>query len=212
MFIRILPLLVLLMIAGAYWSRESHDVVVIERLEIEGRELAFIDWFDPVYAGGYPETVATVNGRSVTGQDLAIYEVSRNMNGSDSDMLEWIIDLELLAQASERLGHRMSYKEGMDFAEGMEPANRRRASEDEMAHEVELALARGWPTENWAESEIVVESFRRSRGIADTQLLECHHPTLEELNAGVRSTADCSAFLAAERENAVIEYFVVWAE
>ncbi len=213
MFMRFLPLLVLLMIAGAYWSRENHDMVEIERIDVVGLGLVFVDAFDPVLAEQYPDTVARVNGRAITGADLVLYQVGTT-SGSlpEFDPLETAIGQELLAQAGERLGHVPTYEEMAELAGIVELNTLYHGLESQRQAALETAIGRGWPPENWEESEVVVKALQRSRAIQDTQSMECDSPTLEEVRSGARLVLDCFDFLAAERENAVIEYFVVWAE
>ena len=72
-----------------------------------------------------------------------------------------------------------------------------------------MARGRRWPEDNWAESDVVISELQRSGAILAVQD-ECGPPVPDYSRSQINR--DCAAFLAAERENAEIEYFVVWAE
>ena len=72
----------------------------------------------------------------------------------------------------------------------------------------ELLRLQGLPTEGWTATDAYINSFSLLEGVMLVQRDECPTGPGFELPF----LAGCSAFLAEERENAEIEYFVVWAE
>ena len=146
----------------------------IERLDLEGRELRSVDGFDAALADQYPGIIAIVNGEEIISEDLVVRLVGLELARRQAleqpeilhqyslpeidavDPLEELVDIELLAQAAERLGYVPSYEEAAEEAalvEGLFSVAGLLAAE--MAA---ISLARGWPTEGWAESDVVVES------------------------------------------------------
>ena len=189
-------------------SSDPSEPVVIERIDVDALGLVFDDAFDPALAKQYPDVVARVNGKRVSGSDLVLYQVGTSGRSLlEIDPLETAIDMELLAQAGERLGHGITHEQAVEIAIAIERNTKRGLSEEELARHHELSLARGWPAENWGESDVVVKAYQRSSGIGLTMTAECDPPDPRRSGG-----SECDDFLSEERENADIEYFVVWAE
>ena len=206
----------------------------IQRLNLEDVDLQPIDLFEPSYPNPYPDVVATVNGEDITNEDLAMRQVSwelARISASEAaetlgeaalahiksnDPLESVIDDALLRQAVVRLGLLPTYEEAVDYTRKQEEnALIVEASADpDMVEEArEFRRLSGFPVEGWASSEEVVDNYRESMGTIALRQQECA-PVATPTPPGLFGAGglDCPAFLAEERENAEIEYFVVWAE
>ena len=140
----------------------------------------------------------------------------------EADPLELLIDDVLLQQAAVRLGYVPPYEEVVERARNLDKsasaaeAVLAQSSPDQVAMFKEQQLRLGYPEGDTASDPVRIAAFRDNLAIRNIREAEC-----EELdpNRGIENfdpvrtgSNDCGEFLVAERENADIEYFVVWAE
>ncbi len=218
LLLAIVPVMLLAAACGGGDGETDDALLSIERLEFENVELQPSDVFEPSFPNPYPDVVATVNGEEITGDALVFQQmwlelVRQRTTEFDAplqspwmadiesiDPLEALIEDELLDQAVARLGLLPTYQDAVEYTR----------KQEETALIVETSSdpggLRGFSLEDWASDEEVVEEYRRGMGIAALRRQECADPFTPV------QTIDCSAFLAIERDNADIEYFVVWAE
>ena len=134
-----------------------------------------------------------------------------------ADPLNSLISQSLLSQAVERLGLLPSQQEATDYTKQMEDVflHSRSAPETKTSNfdgALELLRLHGFPAEDWAASEELVERYRETLGLVALRQQECSPSPTPPPGSFVSFGLDCADFLAEERANAVIEYFVVWAE
>ena len=195
--------------------------VPVRHLDFSGAELTVADFFDPPFANEYPEVVAKVNGEPITGEALASRQVmlersrrqlrmdltgaalpelaSSQLEEIESiDPLEALIDEELMRQAVELLGLLPSHEEAVQFTRGQE-ANflhpNGTVSPESRKRTLELLRLQGWPTENWAADERVVEGYRQSLGLGRLKNTKCENVTSTPDPLTLRVGADCTDFL-----------------
>ncbi|MCH8008064.1 MAG: hypothetical protein IIC91_04300 [Chloroflexi bacterium] len=208
------------------------NLQVIERLDFEGVELEVADMFPPVLDSSYPDVVATVNGEPIMREALVFVQVSGELSRRDlierdgvmrdqlvaqiegSDPLESLIEEALTHQAILRLGLLPSYEEAAEFTRDQEelakhPRGVVQPGSEERSRE--LFRLQGYSYADWASNVRLVEGYRMGLGINELHRQECTS-YLPPPNENVLAGTDCGDFLAAERENADIEYFVVWAK
>jgi hypothetical protein len=216
-------------------EKEKVVQIPIERLDLAGAELTFEDYLNPQFANDYPAVVATVNGEEITGEALVRQQVSLELSRRSvlenlenmpqffqeqledieaTDPLESLIDDELERQAIERLGLLPTYDEAVVYTDEAEAAFYDAGDGASDGREAALNMMRlqGLPTTNWASSEQLVEAYRRGAGKASLLQEVCRSPTPEMGFLNVTNTRDCSDFLAEEREDADIVYYVRWAD
>lgn len=206
--------------------KNADGLYVIERLDFEGRELTLADGFNPALAEQYPNVIVRVNDMEIPAVDLAVSLVGLELSRREAleaheilqesmleeidavDPLEQLVDIQLLALAAEHLGYVPTLEEASKEATRVEAMYATAGTlADDMA---KINRARGWPIVDWAESDAVIEAFQRHGGVMSVQLEVCDGPVVNWSNSLI--IHDCAEFLAGERENAEIEYFVVWAE
>ncbi len=208
------------------------NLQVIERFDFDGVELEVADMFPPVLESSYPDVVATVNGEPITRQVLVFIQVSGELSRRDllegdgvmrdqlvaqidgTDPLETLIEEALTHQAIVRLGLLPSYEEAVEFTREQEeqakhPQGTVQPGSEEASRE--RFRLQGFSYADWASNERLVEGYRMGLGVVELHRQECMS-YLPPPNEDVLTGPDCAAFLAEERENADIEYFVAWAE
>ena len=211
-------------------------------LEGGSYEIGYQDRIVPALESPYPALVARVNGESITGEMLTLkqaelavqlrqYPEIAEQSGmpdeflalvepafENADPLELLIDDVLLQQAAVRLGYEVSYEKALEIARDIDAAAKRAVAEAspellEMAEDRRVRL--GYPAGDTASDPLRVAEFQVNRGTYDLQQAECDErdPTggIEDFDP-LHTGRDCLAFLDAERENANIDYFVVWAD
>lgn len=226
MFMRFLLFGVLAMVFAAACGGADVELEVIERLDFDEIEVTAEDTYNPDLAQGYPSVVVTINGVDITAQTLVARQVeveifkrqllAAGAQLSDASLIEiggvdpfeQLVDRELLGQAGMRLGYAVSTERAAEVAAAREAI----VDESAAGYEALLAHARvqDYPKEGWAESDVVINDLKRNAAILAVQQEECGPPVSDYSRSQIIN--DCSDFLANERENAVIEYFVVWAE
>jgi hypothetical protein len=183
----------------------------------------------------YPATVVTVNGKAITGKSLVSQEVSGELGRRNQDPelatqvqtkpravdpLESVIDGELLRQAVERLGLLPSHEEAVKYTQEQEQVflhpDQPTANFDEF---VSAMRQLGYPASNWASDEKTVENFREGLGMAKLRNQVCvkfNSPTPTPNIKGFlnlfTSGGNCDNFIAKQRKNAKIVYYVRWAD
>ena len=227
MFLRfVLAVAPVIVLAAACGGGETDGLQTIQRLELDGKEVTAADTYNPDLAQGYPSVLVTVNGVAISAQELVGRQVEveifkRQLLGAGAQIndpslieisgvnsLEQLVDRELLGQAGMRLGYTVGTERAAEVAAMREAI----VEESAAGYEALLAHARvqGWPEEGWAESDMVISDLKRDAAILAVQQEECGPPVSDPSRSQIIN--DCTDFLAAERENADIEYFVVWAE
>lgn len=207
----------------------------IRHLDFTGVEISFADYFNPPFADAYPEVVAEVSGEPITGEALAARQVMLELNRRDLvahpipgelgeqqlsnitslDPLEALIDEELQRQAVERMDLLPSYEEAVEYTREIEESFKEAGEQgtpEERQQMLEFLRRQGWPTEDWASSEEVVEGYRQQMGIGRLKNEVCKREATVEnyLNLSVRY--DCDDLLREERSRADIDYFVEWVD
>lgn len=221
---------------------EDGERVRIRPLDLEGVELSLADYFDPPFVDQYPSVVAEVNGEAITGQALAARQVllelsRRQLAGGSADVygeefmnlqlaeiesidpLETLIDEELLRQAVNRLDYLPSYEEAVAYTNDQEEWHQEamgQASAEERQLLEEMLRLQGFPDEDWASDREVVEAHRQAMGLAGLKTALCKGattmvPSTPGVNL-VTSGRDCDEFLAEQRSDADIRYFVEWQD
>lgn len=227
-------------IATACGGGDGDDRVKIRHLDLDGVELSWADYFDPPLADQYPLVVADVTRVPITGQALAAEQVLRELTrrqaaqGSDdpiagelldpqltetesTDPLDALIDDEVLRQAAERLGFLPSYEEAVEYTRESEEQYQEAiagASADERQSMQDLLQLQGFPDQDWAADDNVVDVIRQGMGLARLRSAVCETSapsTLGPVNL-ISSGWDCSEFLAEQRTDADIRYFVKWED
>ena len=188
-------------------ARVNGEAITGEMLTLKQAELA-------VQLRQYPE-IAEQSG--MPDEFLALVEPAFE----NADPLELLIDDVLLQQAAVRLGYVPSYEEVVERARDFDAAAE--AAEATLAQSSPelLVLAEdrrvrlGYPEGDTASDPIRVAGFQDNLAIRNLEKAECDERDsvrgVEDFDP-LRTGPDCLAFLDAERENAVIEYFVVWAD
>ena len=137
----------------------------------------------------------------------------------EADALALLIDDVLLRQAAVRLGYVPSYEEVVERARDLDESQETvaaKAPPDLLEFVEERRVRLGYPEGDTASDPVRIAEFQDNLAIRNIREAEC-----EELdpNKGIENfdplrtgSNDCSVFLASERENAEIEYFVVWAD
>ena len=196
---------------------------MIERLDLTNVSLEVSDIIEPRIKNPYPDVVARVNGEEITGKELLANQIGVELEqrgdiygfhravlipstfGSRIRPLETLVDIRLMEQAAVRLNlvsvrsREVNSEREEDIANVGEPYG---------AEVRELLRLQGLPTEGWTATDAYINSFSLLEGVMLVQRDEC--PTGPGFELPL--LAGCPAFLAEERENAEIEYFVVWAE
>lgn len=212
--------------------------IPIERLDLAGVELTYADFFNPPFAAQYPSVVATVNGEEVTGEALVRRQLQLELNlrgAKDTDdylgvvgdytrellvldPLEAVIDDTLERQAIERLGLLPSQEEAIEYTRAAEESFYDAADQanpdgsgEGREESLDLMRLQGLPTRDWASSEKLVEVYRQGAGKARLRQQVCRNTTEIQGFLNLSTGRDCSAFLADEREDADIVYYVRWA-
>ncbi len=223
-------------------------VVPIKHLDLSGEALSAASFFQPPFADQYPPVVATVNGKPVTGEQLAaqevVLELSRRQWTADyqqpfpqdyvkaqlktiesTDPLGAPIDEALMSQAVERLGLSPTHDEAVAYTREQE-ANSDKAlasmPPDKRAQEIDMMRQEGLPETDWASSDTVVARYGYQLGASRLATKACpkyRTPTPvvtlppEYLGFANLGRGDpCEGFLAQERKNADIVYYVRWAD
>jgi hypothetical protein len=131
-----------------------------------------------------------------------------------TDPLEALIDEVLLRQATERLGLLPSHEEAATLARQAEEAfvsGVEEAGSAEGFHEMLRVM--GWPDHDWDTNDLIIETYRQGTGRDLLRRAHCDQRTPQPATALLGFYGggyDCSAFLARERENADIVYYVRW--
>lgn len=210
MFFRLLIPATVILTVVAMVSQQPRELIEIERLDRDGYTL--LDEADPAFAGLYPNIVARVDGHPITAHDLVLTQLSTDYDYLDIDPLDWLIDQELLARAAERLGRTPPYEDMVERAVAIERNTTRGLTDAELAQRAERLAARGWPTDNWGESDVVVRAYQRTQAILNMRRAECEQPSPAELQQNPRAEPDCSDVLAEQRELSIVDVYVRWAE
>ena len=220
--------------------KNADGLYLIERLDLTNVPLEISDIIEPSIKNPYPDVVARVNGEEITGEDLFSKQVAQELvlreaipnylhvvllmdTGGDIETpLESLIDERLLNQAILRLDlapldadYYLSILEEdlvryREFATLEEIGEERRREYATAVEEIEDALRlQDLPLEGWAASGPLHEKYRMGRGLVALVRSECSF-IFANYERPLRSS--CGEFLVTERENADIEYFVVWAE
>ncbi|MEX0787043.1 MAG: hypothetical protein WD939_10440 [Dehalococcoidia bacterium] len=216
-------------------GEEPVEVVSIRPVDFEGVELTMADSFDPPFVDHYPDVVAEVNGEPITGRQLVQVQAATELGlretstlqsrflqseyleqAEGTDPLEKLIDDLLLRQAVERLDLLPPYETAVGFTSTQEAnfLHPRGTIEPENRAEVqELLDLQGYPAEDWASNPDVVEGYRQGLGLGALRGRECTPTTPIITGINLVSTGpDCSEFLAHERQNADIVYYVRWVD
>lgn len=204
-------------------------------------EIGYQDRIVPALSSPYPAGVAVVNGELITGAMLTLKQVElavqlqhfpelMEQSGApdellgiaedafeNADPLELLIEDVLLQQAAVRLGYEVSYEEALEIARERDAVTEAMMAEasPEILLFAEDRRRLGFPDGNMAADPFSVAEFREAKSNSDLREAECDQtePSSDIENFDpIRTGPDCTAFLAAERENAAVEYFVVWAE
>jgi hypothetical protein len=212
-------------------------VVTINHMDFSGTDLTYKELRAPPFVDEYPVVVATVNGVSITGLQLAREQVQlelarrnwqnslpdvfpkavidREVQGIEAaDPLEAAIDKELEKQAADRLGLAPSHQEALRLTRQAEDASNKAlasAAPDQKPMLEEMLRVQGLLNTDWTASPKVVEGYRLSSGIHELQTRYCKLKATPSL-LSVSTSRDCAAFLARERKNAKIVYYVRWAD
>jgi hypothetical protein len=226
------------MLTGAFCTSvgEKDEVVQVpvERLDLAGAELTIEDLFNLRFENDYPAVVATVNGEEISGDALSRQQVSlelsrrsadrvdENLGGATSyadelaaqDPLEALIDETLKHQAIERLGLLPSDEEAIEYTREQEESFRSAVVTNPENREQTLEFLRmqGFPESDWASSENVVEGYGWSMAMARLLNDVCRNATEVRGYVNTSTSHNCDAFIAAEREDADIVYYVRWAD
>ncbi len=162
----------------------------------------------------YPELAEQVG---LTDEMLVIIDAAFEK----ANPLELLLEDILLEQAAARLGYIPSYEEVVERARDLDEsavaaeATLAQSSPEQVAMFKEQQLRLDYPEGDRASDPVRIADLRDNLSIWNLRESECDQKELTsdiENVDWVRTGPDCSAFLAAERENAEIEYFVAWAE
>jgi len=220
-------------------------VVPIKHLDLSREALSPASIANPPHADQYPAVVAEVNGRPITGKQLASeleqlelgrrtlltttpdafppgYFDAQLQEARSTDPLTFIIDNELKQQAIERLGLSPTHDEAVAYTRQLE-ANAEQAlasmSPDQRAQQIDLYQQLGFPATDWASDDRIVEQYGVLLGLSKLVHQVCPKygtPTPTPTPTGfflfVSGGEPCAAFLAQERKNADIVYYVRWAD
>lgn len=224
---------------GGGGDRDADGLVTIHRLDLEDADLDPLYFFNPPPEHSYPDVVAAVNGVEITGDSLASREVmlelgERQLRGAlgdalpetflaqelsdleSDDPLEDLINDELKRQAVERLGLLPSHEEAVAYTRQQEEDFTRpqaTVSPEDKEQMLEMLRRLGFPTEDWASSERIVETYRQQMGLAQLGRDQCRPlPTPSPGATSYRGGIDCSDFLRQERARAEIVYYARWAD
>ncbi len=135
----------------------------------------------------------------------------------NADPLELLIEDVLLRQAVVRLGYEISYEDALVIARDRDAVTEAIMAEasPELLLFAEDRRRLGFADGHTATDPFSVAEYRESKSLSNLREAECDEKEpssdIEDFDP-IRLGSDCSAFLATERENADIEYFVVWAE
>jgi hypothetical protein len=219
-------------------------VVLIARPDLSSAALSEASIFNPPHADQYPAVVAEVNGKPITGKQLASelvllelgrrnllkttpdafppgYVKSQLQEARSADPLKLMIDAELQRQAVERLGLLPTHGEAVAYTNQQEEMFLHPpgiVSPENRAQTLEILRPQGFPDSNWASSDRIVENYREQLGMAKLVHQVCPKygtPTPTPTPTGfmfISGGDSCVAFLAQERKNAEIVYYVRWAD
>ncbi len=234
LLLALVPIMLLAAACGGGDGEAGDALLSIERLDLEDVELQPSDLFEPSFPNPYPDVVATVNGEEIAGEALVFQQVSFELGRQrilalgaplqdpwmagiePTDPLEALIDDALLGQAVVRLGLLPTYQEAVEYTRKQEETALivETSSDPGLVEEArEFRRLSGFPMEDWASDDDVVKEYRKSMGMILLRAQECGRlatPTPPGFTGSFG--VDCTEFLASEREDADIEYFVVWAE
>jgi hypothetical protein len=141
---------------------------------------------------------------------------------ASKDPLEAAIDEQLKTQAIERLGLLPSHDEAAQYTRDQEATVEQglaRVTPDQRDQTIAMLQDEGFPASDWASSDTIVTLYEYM--MAETRLTTkvCSKyrtstpPTTPSGLLSLPSTfSDCAAFLAQERKNADIVYYVRWAD
>ena len=216
---------------GGGLVKNADGLYVIERYDFKGVDLELGDLVEPRLPNPYPEVVARVNAEEIMGEELLVKEILLELGRCDiadvgeilreqlladsdsTDPLNSLIDYSLMKQAVERLSLLPSQEEAIEYTRQMEQTFLHSAGAAGLEGAVELLRLQGFPAEDWAANDELVERYSETLGLLALRQQECSpSPTQPPPDSFISFGSDCAAFLAAERENVDIEYFVVWAE
>ncbi len=210
-------------------------VVPIKHLDLSSTDLSVVTVLDPPFADQYPTVVATVNGQTLSGSQLASEEMELELNRRSltpemlatfpelgtrppADPLDWVISDAVQQQAVERLGLLPTRDEAIAFA-------RQRQSETEAAlaqmtpgdraRTMDRLRAEGFPSSDWGSDDRAIQFYRQDVGTSRLRSFcarnESPNLPTEDLSASI-GPSTCSRFLANERKHADVVYYVRWAD
>ena len=140
----------------------------------------------------------------------------------EADSLELLLDDVLLQQATVRLGYVPSSEEVLDVARDLDESGTAaeavlaQSSPEQLAMFKEQQQRLGFPEGDTASDPVRIAELRDNLAMRNLRQAECDQSEpssdLENFDPVRTGSNDCSDFLAEERENSDIEYFVVWAE
>jgi hypothetical protein len=207
-------------------------VVPIKHIDFTGVDLTPADTINPPSSllDQYPATVVTVNGELISGKSLVSEEISEEIGRRNrdpelatqaqtkpgaADSLEGVIDGELLRQAVERLGLLPSHAEAVTYTQEQEQVFLHPEQPTANFEEFVATLRQlGYPASNWAADERIVENYQKGLGMSRLRNQVCVKPapTIKGFLNLFTSGGNCDEFLAKERKNAKIVYYVRWAD
>jgi hypothetical protein len=174
-------------------------VVPIKHPDLSGEALPAASVFQPPFADQYPAVVAEVNGKPITGKQLATEQVGlelsrRNLlkttpdefppgyvkswlqEAKSADPFKIIIDDELERQAVERLGLSPTHDEAVTYTRQLEAIYDQGlalVSPDQRAQQIDLYQQEGFPATDWASDDRIVEQYGALLGLRNLARQVC---------------------------------------
>jgi hypothetical protein len=215
-------------------------VVPIKHIDFTDVELSESMFIHPPQSmfDQFPEVVATVNGKPVTNSSVVYAEIGAEANRQneaafrkvvhylptlratpEKDSLEAAIDAEIEQQAIARLKLLPAREEGVIAAQTAEASfNDFLATASPEARSTAIASNRlsGVPDKDWASNDRLVEEYRNIGARLRLEREYCPIPTIGLDYTPPKTPPPyrdrCADFLARERKNAKIVYYVRWAD
>jgi hypothetical protein len=174
-------------------------VVLIGRPDLSSAALSGASIANPPHADQYPAVVAEVNGKPITGKQLATEQVGlelsrRNLlkttpdalppgyvnsqlrEARSADPFKIIIDDELERQAVERLGLSPTHDEAVTYTRQLEAIYDQGlalVSPDQRTQQIDLYQQEGFPATDWASDDRIVEQYGALLGLRNLARQVC---------------------------------------